>query len=256
MRSTTLRAVFEKMANAEEYVIFSLGDSITEGARASSDETTYTAVLARKLAERFPARTVLRYDGHSHEGADSEILPIDYYSGPITVQAGNTGKLTMVRCGIGGNSTRRLLRRRTDFVGKEFEGRLGDLFLISVGINDSIEKVPDKYAEPALYATHLGQIADAILEKTPDADIVFLTPTYYDYGTEQKSRLDPYADAMKAVAAEREIPVIDLHQLWLDHLVVGGEQYGQGDWLNGDRCHPSDKGHAAIAEEIARNLIF
>ena len=256
MRNTTLSAIFERMKNAKEYVIFSLGDSITEGARASSDETTYTAVLTRRLAERFPTRTVLRYDGHSHEGPDSEILPIDRYSDPVTLQNGTEGKLTVVRCGIGGNSTRRLLRRSADFVGKAFEGRTGDLFLIVVGINDSIEKVPDKFAPPALYAEHLHILLDRIEESDPNADVIFMTPTYYDYGTEPVSRLDPYADAMQAVAKERAVPVIDLHRLWMEHLVIGGEQYGQGDWLNGDRCHPSDKGHAAIGEEIARNLIF
>ena len=82
-----------------------------------------------------------------------------------------------------------------------------------------------------------------------------MTPTYYDRGTERKSCLDPYAVAMKAVASERNVPMIDLHRLWMDHMCLNGENYGQGSWLNGDRCHPSDEGHAAIAHEIARCLM-
>ncbi len=251
----TLHEIHARMSEAGEYLIFCVGDSITEGARASGDEQTYTAVLTRRLAARYPTRTVLRYDGHSHDGPDGEVLPIDRYTGPVCVQKGEEGKLTVIRCGIGGNSTRRMLRRRADFVGKEFEGRLGDLFLIHVGINDSIQKVEDKYAAPELYAKHLHELLDSIAEGNPDADAVLMTPTWFDHGTSYESCLDPYAAAMKAVAAARGVPVIDLHRLWLDHLVIGGEQYGQGDWLNGDRCHPSDKGHTALGEEIARCLL-
>lgn len=255
MRNTTLSAIFERLCTAEEYLIFSIGDSITEGARASSDETTYTAVLTKLLAKRLPDRTVIRYDGRSYNTPDSETLPLETHGTPIVVQQGSRGKLTVSRCGIGGNSTRRLLRRRSDFIGKKLEGRTGDLFMIVVGINDSIEKVPDKFATPEQYTGHLHVLLDSIEAAHPDADIILMTPTYYDRGTERKSCLDPYADAMKAVASERNVPMIDLHRLWMDHMCLNGENYGQGSWLNGDRCHPSDEGHAAIAHEIMRCLM-
>ena len=54
MRNTTLSAIFERLCTAKDYLLFSIGDSITEGARASSDETIYTAVLARDTQ---PSRT-------------------------------------------------------------------------------------------------------------------------------------------------------------------------------------------------------
>ncbi len=255
MRSTTFPALLQKMTAAEEYLIFSLGDSITEGAHASSDETTYTAVLAREIAAHFPTRTVLRYDGRSYNTPDSETRPLETHGTPVTVQAGMRGKITVSRCGIGGNSTRRLLRRRADFIGKELEGRTGDLFLIVVGINDTIDKVPDKFAPPSLYAEHLNTLIDDIERTHPDADVVLMTPTYYDYGTERVSRLDPYVHEMKQIAAARKIPLIDLHALWMDHLVIGADHNGQGDWLDTDRCHPTDAGHAAIGMEIATHLL-
>ncbi len=254
MRSTTFPVLLQKMTAAEEYLIFSIGDSITEGAHASSDETTYTAVLAREIAAHFPTRTILRYDGRSYNTPDSETLPLETHGTPVTVQAGTSGKITVSRCGIGGNSTRRLLRRRADFIGKELEGRTGDLFLIMVGINDTIEKVPDKFATPALYAEHLRTLINDIEHAHPDADIVLMTPTYYDYGTERVSRLDPYVHEMKQIAAARHIPLVDLHALWMDHLVIGADHNGQGDWLDTDRCHPTDAGHAAMGREIARHL--
>lgn len=255
MRNTTFPNILNKMSASEEYLIFSIGDSITEGAHATSDETTYTAVLTREIAAHFPDRSVLRYDGRSHETPDSEILPLETHGTPIRVQTGSKGKITVSRCGIGGNSTRRLLRRSTDFIGKELEGRTGDLFLIVVGINDSIEKVPDKFADPTLYAKHLHTLIDKIERVHPDADVVLMTPTYYDYGTERESRLDPYVHEMKQVANARNIPLVDLHQLWMDHLMIGADHYGQGDWLDTDRCHPTDAGHEAIGKEIARHLL-
>ena len=58
----------------------------------------------------------------------------------------------------------------------------------------------------------------------------------------------------RRVATEKCLPLVDLHALWMQHLVVGGPLNGQGDWLVSDKCHPSDKGHAAIAAEILRVL--
>ena len=62
---------------------------------------------------------------------------------------------------------------------------------------------------------------------------------------------------MKRVAEKRSIPVIDLHKAWMDHLIVGKERYGQGDWLTdrkGDSCHPCNKGHAVIADVLIKNM--
>ena len=59
------------------------------------------------------------------------------------------------------------------------------------------------------------------------------------------------------VAEARQIPLIDLHKAWMDHLVIGTENYGQQDWLSGvvgDSCHPSDIGHKAIAQTILDSL--
>ena len=59
---------------------------------------------------------------------------------------------------------------------------------------------------------------------------------------------------MRALAEERQIALIDLNKLWMDHWVEGAGEYGQGDWLNTDSCHPTDIGHEAIADEMIRCL--
>ena len=256
MRNTSLSAIMARMVNSEDYLLFSVGDSITEGLRASSNEATYTAALARGIADKFPQRTVLRYDGLRRDTTDGELFPIRVYEGPVTVQSGVQGKITVVRSGIGGNTVRRLLHRKTDFISKPIEGRTADLFLMVSGINDALDCDPAKYVTPKQYGRVLHELVDEIEAADPSADIIFMTPTFNDYGTSSVSTLDPYVDTMKKVAALRQIPVIDLHRLWMEHLVVGAENSGQGDWLLSpeDHCHPSDTGHAAIAESILTAL--
>ena len=125
------------------------------------------------------------------------------------------------------------------------------------GINDYDSRTYDmsKYASPKQYQNQLNTLIDMIYEGHPDADIIIMTPTYV--GNDGKG-LDLYAKMIHELSSEREIAVIDLHKLWMDHWVEGAENYGQGDWLNsgedGDSCHPSDVGHEAIADEMIRCL--
>lgn len=256
MRSTTMSELVARMRASEKYTIFMLGDSITEGARAKSAEATYTAVFTRGLAERFPGRRVTRYDGKRHPTKDAELLPLCTYGEPITVQEGE-GELCVVRCGIGGNTVRRMLNRRADFIGKEINGREADLYIIMVGINDALAKDPSKYVVPEVFRAHLEELLGEIATGNPSADVILMTPTYNDAGIEPISRLDPYAAQMQEAAAQRGLPVIDQHKLWMEHLCIGGEGYGQGEWLSGvegDKCHPGDCGHAVIAGEMLRCL--
>ncbi len=250
MRSTSVKEIVKKMTEAEEYLILMLGDSITQGCGASSPETNYVAEFTRLMAKKFPNRTLLRYDGR----VVSEQLPLDGYSDAVSVQSGTDKKLTVVRCGVGGNTVRRLLNRRDDYAGREFDGRVGDLFFIMLGINDSLIKTPEKYVTPEQYKKDLCELLDLLATTNPEADAVLMTPTYYHDGSAPTSYLDLYAEQMIEVAKEQRLPLIDLHRMWMDHMVIGGAGNGQGDWLPHDKCHPGDKGHAVLAEEILRAL--
>ena len=254
MSAKTMKEIVKRMEKSEEYAIFTLGDSITLGACASSDENTYTAVVARGLAERYSARTMIRYDGQQAKTPDGELIPVERFDGPVTVQTGEKGKLTVVRCGIGGNTVRRLLNRRGDYAGRAFEGRIADLFTVCLGINDSLRKDPSKYVTPEQYKSDLFELLDLLAYTNPMADVILMTPTYYHDGSAKESYLDLYAEKMIEVAKERELPLIDLHKTWMDHMVVGGAGNGQGDWLPFDKCHPGDLGHRLMGEEILENL--
>ena len=256
MKKRNFSQISEKMAESRDYTIFVVGDSITEGARATDDEHTYTAVFARGLAERFPDRTVIRYDGKRHPVKNAELLGIEHYEGPITVHEGGDDSLTVIRCGIGGNSAQRLLNRKADFI-RNAVCPTPDLYIIMLGINDSISVNPAKYVTPDVFAQNLALLTKELTDAAPNADLIFMTPTYNDRGISTASTVAPYANAMRNFCAQEQLALIDQHRLWMDHLIVGGENYGQGDWLcgmEGDHCHPGDVGHAAIANEMLTRL--
>ena len=213
---------------------------------ASSAEFTFTAQFAKMLGEQFAQKTILRIDGEKNADRSAIIYP----EGSVTVQNGTDGKITVVRCGIGGDTIKKITDRSSDFIGKEIDGKTGDLFIISSGINDSGMNKPQTYAPPSKYAQNINALLDKIYAAHPDADVILMTPTYYGDGT----ILDKYSDAMKNVAATRNIAIIDQHQLWMDHKVEGAPNYGQGDWLTTDDCHPSDIGCKSMAEEMIRAL--
>lgn len=257
MRNTTVQSIVERMRDAEQYTVFVVGDSITEGARATDDEHTYTAVFARGLAERLPNRRVIRYDGKRYPTKDAELLPLMTYGDPIVIRQGGDKTLTVVRSGIGGNTVQRMLNRRDDFIGREVGGRCADLYIVMVGINDALRSDASKFVSPEVFASNLNRLLDWLEQGNPAADLILMTPTYNDRGLEPSSHLTPYADAMRATAARRQIPVVDQHRLWMAHLTVGANNYGQGDWLSGvegDSCHPSNLGHEIIANELLRCL--
>ena len=252
----SIKEIVKRIENSDHYTVFVVGDSITEGDRASSSETNFVACFTRGLSERFPERRVVRYDGKRPEAADSSILPLSHYEGPSTVSEGDQS-IVVVKSGVGGNSVRRVLDRRGDFIGKKVEGHVADLYIIMLGINDSMTNRPQKYVTPEVFEENYRELLLSIETGNPDADILLMTPTYDDEGKTATSRLEPYVDRVKKIVMDKNIPLVDQHRVWMDHLTVGGDIYGQGDWLSGvegDCCHPSDIGHRAIADELLRSL--
>lgn len=59
--------------------------------------------------------------------------------------------------------------------------------------------------------------------------------------------LEGYRAAMRELATELEIPLLDLPGVWADHLAASG---GEVEDLLLDGMHPNDAGHAATAEAL------
>ncbi len=271
--TVTMAQIVNKIKNSSDYQIMMVGDSITYGTgsredypqtsnSSPDDEKTYVAVFAKLLGQKLSNKTILRYDGvYDSRKNENGTAYIHTYNGPVTVQSGSSGKITVVRSGIGGNTVARLLKRKNDFLGKAVANKAADLFIIKSGINDALYHVDSegqKRVEPDVYKANLNTLLTEIAKSNPNADVILMTPTVNDDHTKKtSSQLDIYATKMKEVAAEWGIPVIDLHKLWMDHVDKNAANYGSGDWLTtkvGDLCHPSPKGHEAIAKEMIRAM--
>ena len=92
-----MQRIAKRIDEAQELTVFVVGDSITEGSRATSPDNNYIAVFAKCLAERYADCDcrVERYDGKRHPTPDAETLPLLRYDGPFTVREGDGKKITV-----------------------------------------------------------------------------------------------------------------------------------------------------------------
>ncbi len=88
-----------------------------------------------------------------------------------------------------------------------------DFVLIQFGHNDSHGAGKPEATDAATdYRDFLGRYVDE--SRAANATPIFITPMHrrnFDADGKLKDILQPYADAMKAVAAEKKVPLIDLH---------------------------------------------
>ncbi len=243
-----------KISKASEVTVIAVGDSITWGLNHCTNEQTYCAELCRLFAQEYPDTEIERYDGF----VTSEAEPLKYYEGPVSVQKGQKGKITIIRSGVGGNTVRRAINRADDFVSTAKTGKKPDIFLLMFGINDALRSDPNKYVPPEKFFEDYNELYDLITKTNPQAEIVFMTPTYFSQGKTRETSLDIYSDKVKILADQKKCLLIDTHKLWMDHLVLDSENNGQRDWLSNcqwDACHFSHVGSKATADFIFEKLM-
>ncbi len=132
-----------------------------------------------------------------------------------------------------------------------------DVVLIQFGHNDLHGPAKPESTDAATdYRDFLRRYADEA--RAAHATPVFITPMHrrtFDAAGKMSDILQPYADAMKAVAAEKKVPVIDLH-------VTSGALFQQ---FGKERCpelansptdftHFNEKGARAMAELVMKEL--
>lgn len=249
-KTATLKDIAKKIENSKDYLITFVGDSVTLGIGNTGDEKSYPAFFARRLAEKFPNRQIVRYDGI----INGERVPLKEYSAPITVSAGTGGKITVVRSGVGSSQvTDTINRMDTDFMGTA-NGRLpkkADLLVIHLGINDQ-----GYGASATEFKERLLNLGKKILCEQPETDVIFMTPTSSVANSNAPASENPlngHSDAMKAAAAEFGFPVIDMHAVWMKQYIQGGANFGMKKW-HSDRWHPSDVGYEVMGDKIFADL--
>ena len=238
-----INAFKSKLSDKRDITIDFVGDSITWGLNHCSAEETFVAFFARFFSEKYDNYKVIRYDGV----VKTEALPIDHFDGPIAV-GGKEGAptATFIRNGVGGNTVRRAINRKQDFLGKMPNGDDPDLTFLMFGINDALYSDKAKYVTAEQFEMNYDELISLLLDNTPTQPIV-ISPTYN--GIDHP--LDDYAEVSRRIAARYDLPFIDAHKLWSEHYSEGAPHFGQGGWLSeskSDACHFSPEGAARTAE--------
>ncbi|HSI11077.1 MAG TPA: rhamnogalacturonan acetylesterase [Chthoniobacter sp.] len=129
--------------------------------------------------------------------------------------------------------------------------------LIQFGHNDSHAKEKPEATDAATdYREYLRQYVNEA--RGIGAIPVFVTPmlrrTYKADGAFDDI-LEPYAEAMKAVAAELKVPLVDLHAMSSElYLKLGPEKARELENKPGDNTHFGEKGGRAMAELVMSKL--
>ena len=222
-----------------------VGDSITWGITHCSDNETYTAQFAEMLAKKFSKAAVYRYDGITHD----ELKPMEGFSDAHRVSAGNCGKrIDVIRNGIGGNTVRRAINRIQDFTGTLANEKTADITFFMFGINDALKTEKSKYVTPEKFYDDYTELLEKF-KATEKSQVVIMSATTND------QPINEYVKTTEKFANEHNILYINQNKVWTTHYDKSMPNFGHGDWLSSDPCHPTPKGANAIAKEMMRYVV-
>jgi lysophospholipase L1-like esterase len=171
---------------------------------------------------------------------------------------------TILNAGVPGNTTRNALAR----LDHDVISRHPDLVTIFFGINDSAVDVWKGATEPRVpltdYEANLRTIVDRI--RADGARPVLLTPNPVAwtpeilklYGRPPYQPDNPdgwniylrrYADAVRRVATDEHVSIVDVDQMFRAYAAMPGHHLSD---LLSDGMHPNDAGHQMIADGILK----
>ena len=144
---------------------------------------------------------------------------------------------------------------------REALARSGTHYLIQFGHNDEPGKGPERETDPATtYRQNMARYIDEAraIGATPVL-VTSLTRRRFDDGGHVLPNLVPYVEAVKALAAEKGVPLIDLHA----SSIAAAERMGDAAWAmlsprdekgDVDRTHLNRDGSAIVGALVAREL--
>lgn len=167
--------------------------------------------------------------------------------------------------GVGGNTTE-LGRRRFE---KDVLAQKPDLVVIQFGINDStvdVWKNPPAVASRVALATYQENLRYFIEQiRRQGGDVVLMTPNQlrwksalilekygkppYDPNDEKgfTHRLAAYAEAVRKIAKDSSVPLIDMYSFYGEWEQVHGRSCSE---LTSDGIHPNTQGHQCVADAL------
>ena len=127
----------------------------------------------------------------------------------------------------------------------EYYGKPGDVYIISIGINDSKYYKGDEYQR---IITDMTQRA-----KKKGMDVILVKQQGRNGDAQRNPRLESrwYAWELDQVAAQEKVQVVDLFNLWQDHCISIGADKTTQLYMNGDTLHPNRAGAEKLAELFA-----
>jgi lysophospholipase L1-like esterase len=178
--------------------------------------------------------------------------------------AGGSPAIEIVNAGVGGNNT--------DQAGERFDrdvlGRHPDVVTLFFGINDSAVDVQLGARSPRVgvdrYKANLLRFVRTLKARgvaavlltpnpvawTPELRKLYAGPPYKpDEPDGWNVLLKDYAAAVREVAAEQRVALVDVDRLFRDAASVPGRRLHD---LLSDGMHPNDRGHDLIAEQVAQ----
>jgi pectinesterase len=138
----------------------------------------------------------------------------------------------------------------------------GDYYLIQFGHNDEPGKGPDRETDPkTTYTNNMSRYVDeARAIGAMPILVTSLTRRQFDVNGRIVANLDPYVAAVKAIAAAKRVPLLDLHTRSIEL----AERLGDDAWTamsprnadrSVDRTHLNTRGSLRVAPLVIRELI-
>ena len=172
-----------------------------------------------------------------------------------------TASFSTFNAGVSGDNVTNALKR----LERDVLSQRPDLVLIAFGLNDSLK------GEPGLaeFSAGLSEMVLTIRKET-EADIMLLTPPFMarkpsfrihpDHlgmadaiiTIQSTGVLERYADVIRAIAREHNIPLADIHKEWA-RLAASG--LDTDVWLINGLNHPDHRGHRLAAHLVFHHLL-
>lgn len=169
-----------------------------------------------------------------------------------------TGDVEVINVSAGGRSSKSFIDegRWTEAL-----GRKGQYYLIQFGHNDEPGKGPERETDPnTSFRTYLSRYVDEAraIGAKPILVTSLVRRIYNENGSIRTSQT-PYVDAVRALAKEKNVPLVDLHAISKED----AEQTGDDVWADlsprddkgqVDRTHLNGKGSAVVAQFVVDAL--
>ena len=160
--------------------------------------------------------------------------------------------IELINAGISGHRVPNLQHR----LQRDVLNRKPNIVVIYIGINDVWHSGNGRGTPAPAFESGLKDLIAKI--KAGGAKVVLCTPTVIgekkDGGNHFDKMLDQYSDISRKVAAETEVPLVDLRKAFVEWLQQNNPNNADKGLLTGDTVHLNKAGNALVAEKMLGGL--